>query len=88
MNRTEFEQKAIADGYQEPVEVTHPAEMSREPHSHGFDARLLVLGGELRIGIDGNSRRYLPGEVCQVGAGTMHSEQTGRAGVRLLVARR
>jgi len=57
-------------------------------HDHPFDVRGLVTAGEFTVTIDGDSRRYGPGDQFAVVAGRVHSEVVGPEGVTFLVGRR
>ncbi len=57
---------------------------SAEPHAHDFDARIMVLGGEITLTIDGKPTTYRTGDHCEVPAGTMHAENVGPEGVSTL----
>lgn len=88
MNRDEF-LVTIADGmYAEIVAVTREADTGLETHSHPFEARALVLRGELKISIAGTARLYRAGDVFHVQARCEHSERYGPQGVTYLAARK
>lgn len=59
-----------------------------EPHTHDFDARLLVTGGSITLTIDGQATTYTAGDMCEVPRGTVHAEKVGPEGVQLCVAKR
>jgi quercetin dioxygenase-like cupin family protein len=59
-----------------------------EPHTHDFDARLLVTGGSITLTIDGQAITYTAGGMCEVPRGTVHAEKVGPDGVQLCVAKR
>jgi len=58
------------------------------PHTHDFDARVMVTGGSIKLTIAGTCKTYSPGDWCEVPAGTVHAEELGPDGVQLLVAKR
>ena len=87
MQHAEFTRTLTADGFQEVLTVSREAGAMGE-HSHPFEARALILEGELRINCAGNERTYLPGQVFQLAANTPHSETYGPSGVKYLVGRK
>lgn len=87
MDRAGFEAGLRSDGY-EPTTREFAAGEFHAEHSHGFDARLLITAGEMTLTIGDEARLYRAGDVCEVPAGTPHSETIGAAGVSLLIGRR
>ena len=87
MNRTEFETSATADGY-EIVDREMAAGHVNPEHSHEFDARLLMLEGEMTVTYKDGPVTYRAGDTCALAAGTMHAEQCRPNGARYLAARK
>jgi quercetin dioxygenase-like cupin family protein len=87
MNRTEFETELQRDGY-ELVDRTMDANHVNPEHSHEFDARLLMLAGEMTITRAGAARTYRAGDTCVIAACTLHTEHCGPAGAHYLAGRR
>ena len=88
MNRTDFETELHAQGYREIVDrQMQPGQINSE-HAHEFDARLLVLEGEMAVAFDGEERTYRAGDSFAVSAGRRHTERSGPEGVRYLAGRR
>lgn len=87
MDRLAFETALRADGFSVVNSSQKPNNMSGN-HCHDFDARLLVLGGEITITRDNKAETFRAGDCCEVLAGTMHSECVGPEGVALLTGRR
>jgi quercetin dioxygenase-like cupin family protein len=87
MDRTAFEQTLKADGY-EPVERRMDANHFNPEHVHEFDARVMLLDGEMTITRPTGAQIFRPGDVCEMAAGTPHSEQCGPAGAYYLAGRR
>jgi len=56
-----------------------------DPHAHDFDARIMVLGGEITLTMNGRPTTYRAGDWCEVPADTMHAENVGPEGVSTLV---
>jgi quercetin dioxygenase-like cupin family protein len=87
MERAAFEAELSRDGY-EVVDKTIPPDQDRRLHAHDFDARILVLEGELTVSIGEARTAHRAGEVFEVPAGTPHAEHTGAAGARFLLGKR
>jgi quercetin dioxygenase-like cupin family protein len=87
MDKTAFEAQMKADGFR-VVNAGIAPNTTAPNHCHDFDARLLVLGGEITITRDNQSITYRTGECCEVPCGTMHAEHVGPEGVALLSGRR
>jgi quercetin dioxygenase-like cupin family protein len=88
MNRAEFEHELEVQGYREVVDRRMEAGAINSEHTHEFDARLLVLEGEMTIVCDGEERTYRAGDTFAMIAGRPHTERCGSKGVRYLAGRR
>ena len=88
MDRTEFENGLRRDGYDAALDRHMDANATNPEHSHEFDARLLIIEGEITIGQGGVDRTYRTGDSCAFPAGTKHTEHAGPQGVRYLAGRR
>jgi quercetin dioxygenase-like cupin family protein len=88
MNRAEFETELRAQGYREIVDRQMPPDQINSEHAHEFDARLLLLEGEMTVVCDGEERTYRAGDTFAVTAGRRHTERCGPEGVRYLAGSR
>jgi quercetin dioxygenase-like cupin family protein len=88
MNRADFEAELHAQGYREIVDRRMEPGTVNPEHAHGFDARLLVLEGEMTVSCAGEERTYRGGDTFAMTAGRRHTEHCGPAGVRYLAGRR
>ena len=88
MNRAEFEADLHAEGYLEIVDRRMDANAINPEHSHEFDARLLVLEGEMTIMREGGVHIYRAGDIFAMDAGCRHAERSGPEGARYLAGRR
>jgi len=88
MDRAEFETALHAQGYREVVDRRMEPNSINPEHSHEFDARLLVLEGEMTIVCEGEERTYGAGDSFAMSAGRRHTERCGPQGVRYLAGRR
>jgi quercetin dioxygenase-like cupin family protein len=87
MARNEFVGTLAKEGFPEPVTVTREAG-AMDIHTHTFEARALILQGELVISKDGAERVYHTGDVFHLLANVPHSERYGPEGVQYLVSRK
>jgi quercetin dioxygenase-like cupin family protein len=79
-----------SDLRREGFEVIHGGQkpgFSEDLHAHDFDARIMVLGGEITLVRDGVAETFRAGECCEVPAGCMHATKAGPEGVALLVGK-
>jgi quercetin dioxygenase-like cupin family protein len=88
MNVQEFENALREDGFAEVLTRQQPPGYFLDEHQHAFDARALVIDGDITLTVDGLARIYPPGTVFELPAGTLHQEQAGPVGVTYLVGRR
>ena len=87
MDRLEFEAELRREGYR-VVNSSLKPNMSDPNHCHDFDAKILVLGGELTITRDNKPVTFRAGDCCEVPAGCMHAELVGPDGVAYVAGRR
>ena len=88
MDRIEFETELHGQGYLEVVDRRMEANALNPEHAHEFDARVLVLEGEMTIVWDGDEHTYRAGDICAITAGRRHAERSGPQGARYLAGRR
>jgi quercetin dioxygenase-like cupin family protein len=87
MDRTTFEAELHRDGYQVAVNTMQPGAINPE-HQHDFDARLLVVDGEMTIVVGDERSTYNVGDTFSMTHGCRHSEQAGPAGATYVAGRR
>ena len=87
MERTEFEAQLQSDGYQVVVNTMQPDAINPE-HAHDFDARLLVVAGEMTIVVGDQHNTYKAGDTFSMTHGCRHSEQAGPDGATYVAGRR
>jgi len=88
MDAEQFRQQLREQGYGDPEPLVYPPHMTKEMHTHDISCFVLVLGGELTLVTEGGSTTYRRGDTCKIGAGTLHSEQTGASGLEALLGKR
>lgn len=88
MDAGAFEKELRERGYAEIATREWEAGRAVPEHTHPFDARALVLEGEVTLTWAGQSRTCRAGDVFEMAAGTPHTEQYGPAGAKFLLGRR
>lgn len=89
MDQENFTRALRAAGFEEITTVQRPANARLDTHTHPFEARALILSGEIRIQCaDEEERLYRAGEVFQLARETPHVETYGPQGVSYLVGRK
>jgi quercetin dioxygenase-like cupin family protein len=56
-------------------------------HAHDFDARIMVLAGEINVIRDGKSDVFHAGDHCEIPAGCQHGTHVGPEGVAYIVGK-
>lgn len=87
MDRLEFEAELRREGYR-VVNSSVTPNLVAPNHCHDFDAKALVLGGEITITRDNTPITFRAGQCFEVPTGCMHAEHVGPEGVALLSGRR
>ena len=82
----DFQDFCVADGYDAPSDKMYPPNDRPDLHTHPFDARVLIVEGTLVMAMTDHELVLGPGDVCDVPAGTPHSEQTVSTGAKGLLA--
>jgi quercetin dioxygenase-like cupin family protein len=88
MNRQDFEAELRREGYGEVVDRRMEPGVFNPEHHHDFEARLLVLEGEMTIARNGGEEIFRAGDSFAMPLGCVHSERAGAAGTRYLAGRR
>lgn len=88
MNPEQFTEQLKAEGFAEIVTVEREAGGALDEHAHPFEAKALILDGEIVIEIAGRATVFKVGEVFHLPAALPHTERYGPTGVRYLVGRK
>ena len=88
MDRETFIGTLEREGFSEVVTVTREAHGVMDTHGHPFEAKALVLEGELTLRIDGSERRYVAGDVFHLRHNEQHAERYGPRGGQYLVGKK
>ena len=86
LTREAFESDLRREGF----EVIHGGQQggsTEDLHAHDFDARIMVLGGEITVTRDDKPETFHAGDHCELPAGCLHTTQVGPEGVALLVGK-
>jgi quercetin dioxygenase-like cupin family protein len=89
MEREDFAQLLLTEGFQELVTVTREPHGSLDTHTHPFEAKALILRGEIRLKVGEQAEQtYRAGDVFHLLALAPHTEHYGAKGVDYLVGRK
>ncbi|KQR37833.1 hypothetical protein [Acidovorax sp. Leaf160] len=90
MDATTFQSQLAQEGFEPAVRVEREADGLWDDHTHPFEAKALILSGEIRIRTmaDGADRTYRAGDVFHLAHEEPHAEWYGPEGVVYLVGRR
>jgi Cupin domain len=88
MEYLNFVNALSAEGFAEPVKVNREANGFLDSHTHPFEAKALILEGEIKISVADEERVYRAGDVFHLMENTAHCEYYGPSGVSYLVGRK
>ncbi len=88
MDRETFTENLTKEGFAETVVVTREANTSMDVHEHPFEAKALILDGELHIRVGDTEQAYKAGDIFHLPANKPHAERYGPNGVTYLVGRK
>jgi quercetin dioxygenase-like cupin family protein len=88
MERGEFMEALAREGFPEAVEVVKDSAGFAPEHTHPFEAKALILAGDMRIRVGDVERVYHVGDIFHLQAGVVHAEHYGEHGVTYLVGRK
>jgi quercetin dioxygenase-like cupin family protein len=87
MDRETFVSAVAQEGFTELVTVTRERGATEE-HSHPFEAKALIIAGQMHIRVGAEERLYRVGDMFHLLANVPHSERYGPEGVEYLVGRK
>ena len=88
MNQDVFLGKLQKEDFPAPVMVTREPPFFLDLHSHPYEAKALVLDGQIDINVGGIKTIYLAGDIFYLSANQIHTENCGSKGVKYLVSRK
>ena len=83
-----FAAQARRDGFNEVLERSWAPDERVPTHSHPFDARAVVVRGEMWLTVGDDIRRLGPGDRFELARDVAHDERHGPLGATYWVARR
>ena len=87
MKQSEFEAELRREGYQVFYGGLQAGAVNPD-HAHPWDARVMVIGGEIALVRAGKAETFRVGDSCAVAAGEIHAEEVGPQGVAYIAGRR
>jgi quercetin dioxygenase-like cupin family protein len=88
MRQEEFISLLTEEEFQNIVTVERAPDGQLDLHSHPFEAKALILQGEIHVQVGDDEKLYKVGDVFQLCADVPHKERYGPAGVTYLVGRK
>ena len=85
MNEEQFRELLREKGYADVKIKEFEPDLYDPPHTHGVSIMALVLSGEITLEWENGSTTYVPGEMCEFEAGTVHAERTPASGATLIL---
>ncbi len=88
MQQSEFITMLATEAYENVVTVEREPNGELGMHTHPFEAKALILEGDLHIQVGDVEQFYKAGDVFHLNAEVPHMERYGPAGVKYLVGRK
>jgi quercetin dioxygenase-like cupin family protein len=88
MKHDEFIQLLASEGFKEVVTVEREPNGFLATHTHPFEAKALILDGEIRLQVGEAEQVFQPGQVFHLSANEPHTEYYGPRGVKYMVGRK
>jgi quercetin dioxygenase-like cupin family protein len=86
MDRAAFEAELQREGRQVVTVTMQPGQVNPE-HAHDFEARLMVVAGEMTVDYGDSRKTYGTGETFIMPLGHRHSEHAGPHGATYVAGR-
>jgi quercetin dioxygenase-like cupin family protein len=86
LTREAFESDLRREGF-EVVYGGQQGGFTEELHAHDFDARIMVLGGEITLIRENKAETFRAGDHCELPAGCQHTAKVGAEGVAYIVGK-
>jgi quercetin dioxygenase-like cupin family protein len=84
----EFKAEALAEGFDEVLERSWPADAVLDSHTHPFAVKARVVRGEMWLTIGHNTQHLVAGDNFALDREVAHAERYGNTGATYWVARR
>jgi mannose-6-phosphate isomerase-like protein (cupin superfamily) len=85
MDVGQLEARLHEEGFRHTYVWEDPSEVFYQDHRHPTLTAHIILSGEMKLTVSGESNTYYPGERCDVPAGAVHSARVGPRGCRYLI---
>lgn len=86
LSREAFESDLRREGF-DVVNGGQQPNFTEDMHAHDFDARIMVLAGEITVTRGGKSDVFHAGDHCEIPAGCQHTTHVGPEGVAYIVGK-
>ena len=86
LSREAFESDLRREGF-DVVNGGQQPNFTEDLHAHDFDARIMVLSGEITVTRDNKSEVFQAGDHCEIPAGCQHATKVGPEGVAYIVGK-
>lgn len=87
MDQQAFTQMLKEEGF-EVVVVERPANQAMDLHTHPFEAKAMIIEGEISVVVDGKETFCRAGDTFHLGANVAHTEAYGPNGVKYIAGRK
>ena len=84
----DYRARALAEGYDEVLLRSWPADLQIDTHAHAFALKARVVSGEMWLTVGSETRHLLPGDEFELAAAAEHAERYGHTGAAYWLARR
>ncbi|PKO37881.1 MAG: AraC family transcriptional regulator [Betaproteobacteria bacterium HGW-Betaproteobacteria-6] len=84
----EFQAQALAEGFDEVLERSWPADAVLDAHTHPFAVKARVVRGEMWLTVGDDTRHLKVGDSFELARDVAHAERYGNIGATYWVARR
>ncbi len=84
----EFEEQALAEGFDEVLERSWPADAQLDTHTHPFALKARVVRGEMWLTVGSKMQHLKEGDDFALDREVAHAERYGHQGATYWVARR
>ena len=88
LDEKDLAEQLILEGYSHLYVKEDGPDVHYHEHTHRAESAHIILKGEMRMTMNGETRTYYTGDRCDLPAGIIHSATTGPQGCRYLIAER
>lgn len=88
MLQADFITMLTTEAFENIVTIEREPNGGLDVHTHPFEAKALILEGEIHIQVGDSELFYQTGDVFHLNAEVPHAERYGPAGVKYLVGRK